>query len=267
MSFTLFLHQRPNKLGPATLATSLYLGKAQVRLDLTDIVELLLGVRSRDGRRHDHVVTLLPVNRRHDTLLVARLQGVDHTQNLSRVAAGRRGVHHGETDLLVGVDDEDGPDGEGDALLGDVVQVALVDHVVQEGDLSVSVGDNGELQVGRRDFVDVLNPLAVGAEVVGALESPVLAGVKLWCQGRGTYKTNHLHVALLELILELGKGTQLRGANGREVSRVREQNGPAVADELVEVNVAVGRLRIEVGSCSGSVSLSILVQRPLEAYQ
>lgn len=129
-----------------------------------------MSVCGRDRRGDDDIVTLLPVNRCHDALLVARLQGVNHTEDLSRVAASGRGVHHGETDLLVGVDDEDGPDGEGDALLGDVVQVALVDHVVQEGDLSVSIGDDGELQVGGRDFVDVLNPLAVGAEVVGALD-------------------------------------------------------------------------------------------------
>lgn len=167
--FDLF-YTATQQVDPAPLATSLRLGKTQVRLDLTHVVELLLGVSSRDRRRHDHIITLLPVNRRHDTLLVARLQGVNHTKNLGRVATSRRRVHHRETDLLARVDDEDGPDRERDALLGDVVQITLVDHVVKEGDLSLRVGDDGELEVCLRDFVDVVHPFAVGAEVIGALE-------------------------------------------------------------------------------------------------
>lgn len=153
-----------------TLVTSLYLRKTQVGLELAHIVELLLSVSGRNGRRHNHIIALLPVNRRHHALLVASLQGVNHTENLGRVATSRRRVHHSETDFLVRVDDEDGSDREGDALLSYVVQVPLIDHVIKEGNLSLSVGNNGELEVRRRDFVDVVNPLAVGAEVVGALK-------------------------------------------------------------------------------------------------
>lgn len=66
----------------------------------------------------------------------------------------------------------------------------------------------------------------------------------------GTYQANHLHATLLELILQLRKGAKLRGANGGEVGRVGEQDGPAVTDELMEVNLALGGQCLEVGGYS-----------------
>lgn len=123
------------------------LSVAQVWLDLANHTKLLLRVRSRDGGGHDDVVTDLPVDRGSHTLPVAGLEGVDDTENLGRVTAGRGRVHHREADFLVWVDDEHGPDGEGDALLVYVIQVLLVDHVIQEGNFAVSVGDDGELHV------------------------------------------------------------------------------------------------------------------------
>lgn len=79
-------------------------------------------------------------------------------------------VHHGESDLLAGVNNEDRADGESDSLLVNVVQILLVDHVVLEGDLPVRIGDNRELKVGLGKLVDVLDPVLVGAKVVGALK-------------------------------------------------------------------------------------------------
>lgn len=152
----------------------LRLGVTKVRLQLANLAKLLLRVLGGDRRGHDHVVAHLPVDRGGDALLVARLQGVDDAQDLGGVTAGRGGVHHGETDLLARVDDEDGADGERNALLVDVIQVLLVDHIVQEGDLAVGIGDNGELHVRRGDLVNVLDPLAVGADVVGALFNKAL---------------------------------------------------------------------------------------------
>lgn len=154
-----------------TVASALSLGEAQVRLELADVAKLLLRIGGGNRRRDDDIVTSLPVNRGHNALLITRLQRVDHTQDLSRVTAGRGRVHHGQTDLLARVDDEDRPDGEGNALLGNVVQIPLVNHVVEEGHLAFSIGDDGELEVGAGDLVDVLDPFTVGAEVVGTLDS------------------------------------------------------------------------------------------------
>lgn len=150
---------------------ALDLGVAQVRLDLADLAKLLLGVGGADGRRNNHVVTHLPVDGSGNTLLVAGLQRINDTEDFGGVAAGGGRVHHGQTDLLAWVDDEDRADGERNALLVDVVQILLVDHVVQKCNLAVGIGDNGELDIGGGDFVDVFDPLAVGADVVGALLS------------------------------------------------------------------------------------------------
>lgn len=61
------------------------------------------------------------------------------------------------------------------------------------------------------------------------------------------YQSDHLDTTGSELGLELGKSTQLGGTDGSEVIRVREEDDPAVADKVVERDVAVGRLGVEVG--------------------
>lgn len=64
------------------------------------------------------------------------------------------------------------------------------------------------------------------------------------------YKTNHLNIPLLKFVLELSKSTEFGRANRGEIGRVREKDGPAIPDELVEVNLAMCGLSIEVGSCN-----------------
>lgn len=59
-------------------------------------------------------------------------------------------------------------------------------------------------------------------------------------------QTNELNSTLGELGLKLGEGTELGGANGGEVIGVGEEDGPLVADEVVEVNGTVGGLGVEV---------------------
>lgn len=64
----------------------------------------------------------------------------------------------------------------------------------------------------------------------------------------GLYQADHLDAACVKLILELCKGTQFCRAHWGKVGGVREENGPAVADEVMEVNVAVSRLCLEIRS-------------------
>lgn len=156
----------------------LHLSKPKIRLQLPHVLlaKLLLRIRSAHARRNNHILALLPINRRDDALLVARLQAVNDAQHLGGVPAGRRRVHHGQADFFGRVDDEDGADGEGDAaLFRQTVDVLLRDHVVEPGDGAVCVGDDGELQRGVVDFVDVRDPFGVGGEVVGGLEDLELA--------------------------------------------------------------------------------------------
>lgn len=66
-----------------------------------------------------------------------------------------------------------------------------------------------------------------------------------------TDQANHLHATLLKFILQLGEGAELGRANGSEVGRVGEKDGPAISDELMEVNLALGSQCLEVGGYQG----------------
>ena len=61
-------------------------------------------------------------------------------------------------------------------------------------------------------------------------------------------EADHLRPALGKLRLEVGDCAEFRGADRREVLRVREQHSPAIADPLMEVDGALGRFGGEVGS-------------------
>ena len=82
-----------------------------------DIISLFIRVK----------LTWHPVDRRGNPVLVASLQRVDNTQNLSSVAASACWVGEDGADGLLGVDDEDGADGEGNTLGVDVGRVLVVD--------------------------------------------------------------------------------------------------------------------------------------------
>lgn len=176
----------------------------------------------------NHIIARNPVDRGGDLVLVAGLEGVDDAENLGGVAAGGGRVGEDGADGLLGVNDEDRADGESDALLIDVGSVLVVDHVVRERDLALLVTDDGELERRGRQLVDILDPFAVRVNGVGG-------------------ETDQLDAALGELRLELGERTELGGADGSEIFRVREEDDPVVADELVEVDGAVGGFGVEVG--------------------
>lgn len=131
-------------------------------------------------------------------MLIARLQRVDASQHLGGVTAGGGRVRQDQADGLLGVDDEDGADGEGDALGVDVGGVLVVDHVVGQGHLALLVANDGEAEAALRNLVDVLDPLGVRLDRVGR-------------------QPDQLDVALGELGLELGEGAQLGRAHRREV--------------------------------------------------
>ena len=159
------------------ISTPLDLGVAQVRLDLANFTKLLLGIRGTHRGRHDDIITNVPVDRGSHTLLITGLQGVDDSQDLGGVSARRGGVHHGQADLLARVDNKHGANSERNFLLADAI---LVDHVVQEGDFAVGIGDDWELDLCRADFVNVLDPLVVGTELVGTLERMGASAKALW---------------------------------------------------------------------------------------
>lgn len=161
-------------------------------------------------------------------MLVGGLESINDTQDLSSVAASGGRVGHDQTDLLGRVDDEDRANGQSHALRVDVGGVLVVDHVVEVGNLALRVGDDGELEVGAIDLVDVLDPAVMGLSSVGT-------------------QTNELDTTSSKLGLELGEGTELGGTDGSEVIGVGEKDGPLVIEELVEADGTVGGVGIKVG--------------------
>jgi hypothetical protein len=129
------------------------------------------------------------------------------------------------------LDFTDRADRERDALGVDVGGVLMVDHVVGKCDLPLLVADDWELQVAARDLVDVLDPAIVAVNGVGG-------------------EADELCAALGELGLKLRESSQLRGADGCVVLGMREEDNPFVADEVVEVDGALGSFGLEVGGCA-----------------
>jgi hypothetical protein len=60
-------------------------------------------------------------------------------------------------------------------------------------------------------------------------------------------EADDLGSALGELAFETGHGAELGGADGSEVLGVREEDGPVVADPLVELYRAMGAIGRKVG--------------------
>lgn len=104
----------------------------------------------------------------------------------------------------------------------------MIQHVVCKSDLSLLVADDWELQLRSGDLIDVLDPSSVAFNGVGR-------------------QANKLDASSGELRLELRESTELGGADGCVIFRVGEQDDPAVANELVEVNRTVGGFGLEVG--------------------
>lgn len=248
-------------------------GEAQVRLDGAQVGEQLGGLLALDGGVDNDVVAGDPVDGGGDAVLVARLERVDDAQDLGAVAARRGRVREDGADRLLGVDDEDGADGEGDALGVDVGRVLEVEpgvcqslpsswsmdrreglHVVEVGHLALLVADDGEVDLRPRHLLDVLDPALVAADRVGR-------------------ETEELDAALGELGLEAGELAELGGADGRVVLGVGEEDEPVVANVLVEVNGALGGLGLEVGgrraqteAVGGGLATRALLARTRQRY-
>ena len=77
-----------------------------------------------------------------DGVFGGELKGLDAAADLVGVAADGGGVVEDELELLLRVDDEDGADGEGKAL---VVEVGGVVHVVLDGDGAIGVANDGKV--------------------------------------------------------------------------------------------------------------------------
>src|SRR5215471_12102991 len=202
---------------------------ADVGLGLFPLAEDLLGLVVVDGPGDDHVLALLPVDRRGDLVVRGQLKRVDHAEHLVEVAPGGHRVDEDQLHLLVRADDEHVADGlvVGGRAVGGVAGDVGAEHPVRLGDFEVVVADDRVVRARALCLFDV-----VGPEVVLA--------------GRVDREADDLRVALVELGLDLGHVAELGGADRSEVLGVGEEDCPPVSDPLVELDLALGRLRREV---------------------
>lgn len=105
-------------------------GKSEVRLDNLDTLgEDLLSFLSGDAGVDDNIITLLPVTGSGDAVLVTELERVDNAKDFVKVTTGGGRVGQNKTDGLLGVNDEDRADSEGNTLsvnVGDILKSTCV---------------------------------------------------------------------------------------------------------------------------------------------
>jgi len=178
-----------------------------------------------DAGHHHAGAALLPVHRGGHLLGGGELEAVDHSDDLVKVTAGGGGVEQRQLQPLVRTDDEDSSGSQGNSL---GVLLIWVHHPVHLGNISLGVGNDGvgelrEVVVG----LDVINPADVGLHLV-------------------TGEGDQLDAPLGELPAEFLHAAQLGGADRGEVGRVGEEDGPAISQPGVEVNLALVGLGGEV---------------------
>src|SRR5581483_1646281 len=159
------------------------------------------------------------------------LQRIDHAQDLVEVATCAHGIAELHFDFLVGANHEHGANRRVVVRSTSLRSVASSSgqHAVKLGDFELWVADHWIVHLRSLRFFDVTLPPLVIADRVNA-------------------DGQNFRVALRELGLELCHCAQLRGAYGCEVFGMREQDGPSVADPVMEMNGALGCFGGEIRS-------------------
>ena len=106
---------------------------------------------------------------------------------------------------------------------------SVYSHVILQRNRPLLVADDGKSELAARNLINVLDPASVALDCVCA-------------------QANELDTSLCKLWLELGERSELGGADRCVVFGVREEDDPAVANELVEVDGTVSCFGVEVGS-------------------
>src|SRR4029453_15002005 len=150
---------------------------------------------------------------------------------LVEIAAGRHGISEHQLDLLIRSNNEHRADCGivcRSSPLGGSTS-AGVNHVVEFGDLEVKVTDNRIVHRMALGFLDILGPFLVIGHGINA-------------------QTDHFKFAFRELRFETRHIAELSCANRGEILWMRKQNGPPVANPVMEINGSFRRLRGKIGS-------------------
>ena len=84
-----------------------------------------LGLLVRDTWVDDNIVALVPVDRGSDLVLVTKLEGIDHSDDLVKRTAGLGRVGDGEADDFLGVNHKDSSKGGHEIRVESVIEVSL----------------------------------------------------------------------------------------------------------------------------------------------
>jgi hypothetical protein len=177
--------------------------ETKIRLDSAETREQFLCLFIVDRGMNDDIFLLLPrlatelnrgeylpVNGGDEVVLVGQLQGVNDTEDFSRVTASTGGVVDNCANDFLGVDEEYSSDSQCHALCVDVGGILVVDHVVEVSDFARFVGNDGESQIAARDVVDILDPFLMRVQSIGT-------------------QSDKFDSSLLEFRLEFGEGAEL----------------------------------------------------------
>src|SRR5439155_24210645 len=176
----------------------------------------LLRLFVRYGARNDHIFPLLPIDGRCYLMLGRQLQRVDHPQHFVEVAPGRHRVDKDKLDLLVRPDDENISHCR---VIGWLARFGIAccfgrEHPVEFRDFEIRIADDWIVRRMTLSLFDVLCPSLM-----------IASGIDR--------QSHNLHISALELWFYFRHVTELSCADRREVFRVREQNGPGIADPIV----------------------------------
>jgi len=169
------------------------------------------------SRHHHAAAASLPVNRCGHLAGGCELEAVNHSQDLVKVSPCCGRVEEGQLQPLVWANDEDCPAGKRDAL---GVLLIGVHHPVQSGHLPLWVSNDGVREASGEVVVcnDILDPAIVAIHLVAT-------------------ESNQLDSTLCKVIAQHLNPAKLSGADWSIVSRVGEQDGPAILDPAMKVNV------------------------------
>jgi hypothetical protein len=162
-------------------------------------------------------------------VLRGHLQAVDHAQHLVEIAARGHRIDQDQLDLLVRPDHEHVAHGliVGRRALQGIARDRRRKHAVELGDVEIDIADHRIVRLVALRLLDVGGPAGMTVDRVDR-------------------EADDLDAALVELGLDLRHVAELGGADRREVLRMREQDGPFVADPVVEFDAAFGGVGLEI---------------------
>jgi hypothetical protein len=192
------------------------------------IILLCLFVRNRG--QDDHVLALFPIHRCDHFVFRSELNGFQDAQNFIEIVGCAHGIAERQLDLLVRSDKEDSASGGvvcGGAPFGTVSAIGG-QYVVELGDVQLGIADHWEVHLVALSFLDIHGPLGVTSDGVDV-------------------EADNLAVTPLEFGLEAGHVAEPSGADGCEVRGARKEDGSAVADPFVGIELALRGLRRKIG--------------------